>query len=68
MVRTPFALAWSVNTAGAETLVFEVARAAAGFDQRSGEPIVTYTMTEASKRMFGDFTAKNVGKKNGNSR
>jgi SecD/SecF fusion protein len=47
----------------AEPLTLEVARAAQAFDQRTGEPIVSFTMTESSRRLFADFTAQNVGRK-----
>jgi preprotein translocase subunit SecD len=44
-------------------LVLEVAGAAPGFDQRTGEPIVTVTLTIASLLDFAKFTAANVGAK-----
>ena len=39
-----------------------VTRAEAGYDQRNGEPVVAMVFDEASKRLFADFTARNVGK------
>ena len=46
----------------AEPLALKVARATAGFDQRTGEPIVTFTLDQPSARLFADATARNVGK------
>ena len=48
--------------AASEPLAIGLVRASPGFDQRTGEPIVTYVLTDASKRAFADLTAKNVGK------
>jgi preprotein translocase subunit SecD len=45
----------------AEPLMFDVARAEAGFDQRTGEPVVSFRFTEESARRFALFTAQNVG-------
>lgn len=45
-----------------EPVAVEVASAVAAFDQRTNEPIVTFMMTESSRRLFADLTARNVGK------
>ena len=50
-------LLWPISAAYAETLVLEVERAEAGFDRRTGEPIVTIRYTESSGRIWGSFTA-----------
>ena len=50
------------DIAASEPLAIGLVRASLGFDQRTGEPIVTYVLTDASKRAFADLTAKNVGK------
>ena len=47
----------------ADTIAIEVAAADAAYDQRSGQPLVSFKMTEASKRIFTDFTSRNVGHK-----
>jgi preprotein translocase subunit SecD len=46
----------------AEPLSLEIERAAVGFDQRTGEPLVTFIMKEGSKRAFAELTSKNVGR------
>jgi preprotein translocase subunit SecD len=43
--------------------VLEVERAAPGFDQRTGEPMITITLTIRLLLEFGKFTAENVGSK-----
>jgi preprotein translocase subunit SecD len=58
----PVASIWSISLASAQPVVLEVARAEARFDQRTNAPIVAITLTEASARLFGEFTAKNVGR------
>ena len=42
--------------------MLEIVRAASAWDQRS-EPIITFTMTDASKQRFAEFTTQNVGRK-----
>jgi preprotein translocase subunit SecD len=49
------------SIATAAPLVLEVTRATAGSDQRTNEPIISITLSEASKRAFGELTAANVG-------
>ena len=48
-------------TALAEPLVLDVKQASPGYDQRTKEPVVTYTLSEPSRRLLADFTTKNVG-------
>jgi preprotein translocase subunit SecD len=47
----------------AEPISIEVANAEPAFDLRTNMPIVTFRMTEASGRLFAEFTVKNVGRK-----
>jgi len=49
--------------AAAEPLVFDVAEAAPGHDQRSGEPIVLIRFTAESARRYALFTLENVGRR-----
>ena len=51
-----------VGVAVAESLTIDVTRAELAYDQRSGQPLVSFLMTETSKRAFADFTARNVGR------
>jgi preprotein translocase subunit SecD len=53
----------SLVPASAAPLVLEVARATPGFDQRTGEPMITITLTTPSLLEFAKFTAANVGAK-----
>jgi len=48
-------------TALAEPLVLDVKQASPGYDQRTKEPVVTYILSEPSRRLLADFTTKNVG-------
>ncbi len=41
----------------------KVAHAAFAVDKRMGWPVVSFTMTESSKRLFADFTGRHVGRK-----
>jgi preprotein translocase subunit SecD len=52
----------SLGIAVAQPLVLDVAQAQVAFDQRTNEPIVAYALTEASTRLFAEFTTKNVGR------
>jgi preprotein translocase subunit SecD len=54
--------AWSVSTAAAEPLLIEVVRAEVGFDQRTRQPVVSFTMTDSSRRAFAELTRENVGR------
>jgi preprotein translocase subunit SecD len=50
-----------IATAAAEPLLFDVAQAEVGYDQRNGEPVVSFRFAEASARLFAEFTRRNVG-------
>ena len=50
------------NVAASEPITIEIVRAELGFDQRTGQPVITFRMTESSKRLFADFTSKNIGR------
>jgi hypothetical protein len=45
-----------VGVAVAESLTIDVTRAELAYDQRSGQQLVSFLMTETSKRAFADFT------------
>jgi preprotein translocase subunit SecD len=49
--------------ANAEPIAIDVVSAEVGFDQRSGEPVISFKMTPASQGLFANFTAANVGRK-----
>jgi len=51
-----------IGVATAEPLLIEIVRAEVGFDQRIGQPIISFTMAEASRRLFAEFTRQNVGR------
>ncbi len=53
---------FQIAPAGAEPLVLEVARAEAGFDVRTNQPIVKIAFTEASKGAFAKLTADNIAR------
>jgi hypothetical protein len=50
-----------VATATAEPLLFDIAAAEVAFDQRTGEPVVSFRFTPDSARKFAEFTRQNVG-------
>jgi SecD/SecF fusion protein len=50
------------DLASAEPLAVQVAEASAAFDQRTGEPVVSFRMQPASAQQFAELTARNVGK------
>jgi preprotein translocase subunit SecD len=50
-----------IATAAAEPLMFDVARAELAYDQRTGEPIVSFRFAPDSARKFAAFTAQNIG-------
>jgi preprotein translocase subunit SecD len=52
----------ATTATAADLLLIEVTRAEMGFDRATGEPIVSFTMTENSRRQFAEFTARNVGR------
>jgi preprotein translocase subunit SecD len=47
----------------AEPLAIQVVEAQPAFDARTNEPLITFRMSEKSAQLFGELTAKNVGKK-----
>ncbi|MEW6454154.1 MAG: hypothetical protein AB1490_26175 [Pseudomonadota bacterium] len=49
--------------ANAEPIAIDVVSAELGFDQRSGQPVISFKMTPASQGLFANFTAANVGRK-----
>jgi preprotein translocase subunit SecD len=57
-VATIFGLA----SAAAEPLLFDIAQAEVAYDQRSGEPVVSFRFTPDSARKFAEFTQSNVGR------
>ena len=54
-------LAWAA--ANAEPLAIEIVDAELGYDQRTGEPVVSFKMSPTSARQFAELTAKNIGRK-----
>jgi preprotein translocase subunit SecD len=52
----------SIAPASTQPIKLEVASAQLAFDQRTGEPVITFRMTEASRKVFADYTSKNVGR------
>jgi SecD-like export protein len=51
-----------IAAVAAEPLLFDIARAELAYDQRTGEPIVSFRFTPASGQKFAEFTARNVGR------
>jgi preprotein translocase subunit SecD len=47
----------------AEPITIELTSAEVGYDQRTGEAVVSYKMSKASRMVFGRFTQENVGRK-----
>jgi preprotein translocase subunit SecD len=56
------AATFQIATAASEPLLFDVAQAEAAYDQRNGEPLVSFRFTPASGQKFAEFTAQNVGR------
>lgn len=52
-----------VSPAPPERISLEAERASATFDSRSGEPVVSIILTEASAKVFAEFTTAHVGRK-----
>jgi SecDF, P1 head subdomain len=63
LLSLALALVSHVRMVAAEPLVLDIASAAPAFDQRTGEPLVSFRLTEASRLVFADFTGRNVGRK-----
>jgi preprotein translocase subunit SecD len=49
--------------AAAEPLKIEVAAAQAAYDQRTGEPLISFKMSESSREAFAELSRNNVGRK-----
>jgi preprotein translocase subunit SecD len=49
--------------ASAEPLPLRITSATAALDQRTREPIIVIVLTELSRRVFGELTRLNVGKR-----
>jgi len=47
----------------AEPLTLEVTDAEIAYDPRTSQPLVTFRMSEASRKAFAEFTAQHVGEK-----
>lgn len=47
----------------AEPLTLDVIEAAAAYDARNGTPMVSFRLSEGSRRAFANFSSVNVGKK-----
>ena len=43
--------------------MLDVIEAAAAYDARNNTPLVSFRLSEVSKRAFADFSSRNVGKK-----
>jgi preprotein translocase subunit SecD len=52
----------AAGAANAERIRLEVANAELAYDQRTGVPLITFKMTEASQKLFAAITTKNVGR------
>jgi preprotein translocase subunit SecD len=50
-----------IAAAAAEPLLFDIAQAEVAYDQRTGEPVVSFRFTPDSARKFAEFTRRNVG-------
>jgi preprotein translocase subunit SecD len=48
--------------AGAQRLEIAIERAEVAYDQRTGEPLISFKMTESSARQFAELTRNNIGK------
>jgi preprotein translocase subunit SecD len=57
------ALLGSSFPAFAQPLALDIAQAGVAYDQRTGEPVVTFRWAEPSIRLFAEFTARNVGRR-----
>jgi preprotein translocase subunit SecD len=55
------AMILGIAAASAEPFLFDVAQAELAYDQRTGEPVVSFRFTPDSARRFAQFTAQNVG-------
>jgi preprotein translocase subunit SecD len=60
-IAAAFLLALTL-TAVAEPLAVELTEVAPGLDERTNQPIIFFTMTAESAKLFAEFTTKNVGR------
>ena len=51
---------FQIGTTCAGSLLFDIAQAEAAYDQRTGEPVVSFRMTPDSTRRFTEFTRQNL--------
>ena len=58
-----FSLLLLPTGAFAEPLTLEVTEAEGAYDARNGQPLVSFRMSEASRKAFADFTAQHVNEK-----
>lgn len=58
-----FSLLLSSVPAFAEPLTLEVTEAEIAYDTRNSQPLVTFRLSESSRKAFADFTAQHVGEK-----
>ncbi len=58
-----FGLLLSSVPAFAEPLTLEVVDAEIAYDPRTSQPLVTFRMSEASRKAFAEFTGQHVGEK-----
>jgi preprotein translocase subunit SecD len=52
---------FGIAAAAAEPVLFDIAQAEVAYDQRSGDPLVSFRFTPESARKFGELTQRNVG-------
>lgn len=52
-----------LGPAFAEPLTLEVTEAEVAYDTRNGRPLVTFRLSEASRKAFADFTAQHINEK-----
>jgi len=58
----PGAILYSVLPASAQPLMLELESAVAGYDQRTGQPVINFRMTRESGRAFAEITKNNIGR------
>jgi preprotein translocase subunit SecD len=58
-----FSLVVLIGPAVAEPLTLEVTEASVAYDARNNTPVVTFRMSESSRKAFAEFSAHHVGQK-----
>jgi preprotein translocase subunit SecD len=53
---------FGIAAAAGEPVMFDIAQAEVAYDQRTGEPVVSFRFTPDSARKFAEFTQRNVGR------